>query len=815
MCNTHAVQAGEGRLSDEANGGSGGGGAVALVVLSPVLAVLAIAVRVVLGSPVLFVQERVGRREKPFRLYKFRTMRDTRDEVGDLLPDDVRLPRFGRWLRRSSLDEVPVFLEYRQRRHEPRGSPATPCCVPDSVHGVGATPSPRPAGPDWLGTGEGSQCLGLGRPARRGRLVCRSRVARARSAHSCPYVLAGHLWPRSERAGHGDDEGASSAPGGWDLVDRIYLSPPDLRGPEREFILNLLDSNWIAPVGPDLDAFEAEVAALAGRSHGVGLSSGTAALHLALLAVGVKPGDEVLVSTFTFVASVNAVLYCGASPVFIDSDPSTWNMSPGSPGRGLDSRRRLGRAMPAAAVVVDLYGQCADFGRIEPILVEHGVPLVEDAAEAIGASHDDRPAGSFGKVAVFSFNGNKLITASGGGMLVTDDARLAARVRHLATQAREPVPHYEHREMGFNYRLSNLLAAVGRGQLCTLRERIQRRAEIGSWYAALCASVDGLQLNPIGNHQKANHWLTCLTVEPSKTHFRAEDLLLDLAGQEIEALSAVEAHAPSALILGRRSSRVDGTSEGLFGRGVCLPSGSGMTEEQLDRVVIAILSRNRAACGWRASLQGQNVSERLDCGGGSVGTCLRWDRWWNTAPRPLCPHGRAFSDPAASQMYPAHQTPFQGFRWWFGTRCASLRPRGPSMAPPSCLARAGSLVPSHWMRARWWVRIRLCSGDARLDLALEVVQWGPWTFDVAQRALNISAADCMTALRVSARVLRRWSIRAGFSRGSDGPARAVHDLRALGSPAPLEAGDPSIQADGWARCGVRGTGSSDPKIAEG
>ena len=297
-------------------------------------------------------------------------------------------------------------------------------------------------------------------------------------------------------------------------MTRIYLSAPDVRGPEREMVLAAIDSNWCAPVGPDLDAFEAEVAAVTGRAYGVALSSGTAGLHLALLELGVGPGDEVLVSTFTFVATANAVAYCGATPVFIDSEPETWNMSADLLAEELEVRRSAGRPMPAAAIVVDLYGQCADYDRILPILAEHGIPLVEDAAEAIGASLGNRPAGSFGAAAVLSFNGNKLITSSGGGMLVTDDEHMARRARYLATQAREPFDHYEHTEVGYNYRLSNLLAAFGRGQLFGLDDRIARRAEIRDRYAEFFADVPGVALNSIATGRSVNHWLTCAIVDP-------------------------------------------------------------------------------------------------------------------------------------------------------------------------------------------------------------------------------------------------------------------------------------------------------------
>jgi dTDP-4-amino-4,6-dideoxygalactose transaminase len=370
-------------------------------------------------------------------------------------------------------------------------------------------------------------------------------------------------------------------------MTRIHLSAPDVRAPEREALLAALDSGWIAPVGPALDDFERALANRTGRAHGVGLASGTAAIHLALRELGVGPGDEVIVSTFTFAGSVFPVVHCGATPVLVDSEATSWNLSPELLADELDERRRAGRPAPKAAVVVDLYGQCADYDRIVPILEAHGVALLEDAAEAIGATSRGRPAGSFGVAAALSFNGNKLVTTSGGGALVCDDADLARRFRYLATQAREPAVHYEHVEVGFNYRLSNLLAAFGAGQLTTVEDRIRRRREVRDRYAAVFAGVDGVALNPIADGQEPNHWLTCITVDPGRAGFAAEDLRLHLEAADIESrptwkpmhLQPVFAGAPA---------RVDGTSQLLFEQGLCLPSGSGMVAADLDRVLAAV-----------------------------------------------------------------------------------------------------------------------------------------------------------------------------------------------------------------------------------
>ena len=369
------------------------------------------------------------------------------------------------------------------------------------------------------------------------------------------------------------------------VVSRIYLSPPDVREAERRLLIEALDSNWVAPVGPDLTAFEAEVAAVAGRAHGVALSSGTAALHLALLELGVGPGDDVAVSTFTFAASANAVCYVGAQPVFVDSEASSWNLSPALLAQELESRERDGRALPAAVIVVDLYGQCADYDRLVPLCAERGIPVIEDAAEAIGATYHGHPAGSFGELGVVSFNGNKLITSGGGGMLVRDRLELADRVRYLATQARQDAPHYEHTEVGYNYGLSNLLAAVGRGQLSTLGARIDRRQAIRARYRDALADRPGISFSPTDD--EGNAWLTCLTIDPGSAGVDREAVRRHLEDRDIESRPLWK---PMHLqpVFRQCPARVDGTSEALFTDGLCLPSGSGMTDEDQDRVLGAL-----------------------------------------------------------------------------------------------------------------------------------------------------------------------------------------------------------------------------------
>lgn len=380
--------------------------------------------------------------------------------------------------------------------------------------------------------------------------------------------------------------GRTPGPEGADGIERIFLSPPDLSGREREYLLAALDSGWVAPVGPDLDAFEQELAVAMGVPHVVALASGTAALHLALHAHGVGRGHEVLVSTLTFVATANAVLYTGATPVFVDSEDTSWCMDPHLLAEELEHRARTG-TLPAAVVAVDLYGQCAEWERIEHLCAQHGVLLVEDAAEALGATLHGRPAGGFGTCGVLSFNGNKLITTSGGGALGCRSEALARRVRHLATQAREPVAHYEHVEMGFNYRLSNLLAALGRAQLEQVPQKIARRRATRAWYQELFAHVPGVRFLADRPGTVSNAWLTVLTVDEQQAGFPAADIgrVLDAANIESRPVWKPMHLQPQFAF----ASTVGGAvAERLFATGWCLPSGSSLTPAQKDRITAAL-----------------------------------------------------------------------------------------------------------------------------------------------------------------------------------------------------------------------------------
>lgn len=347
------------------------------------------------------------------------------------------------------------------------------------------------------------------------------------------------------------------------------------------------DTNWIAPVGPHLQAFEEAFAQRFSGEHCLALVSGTAALHLALRALEVGAGDEVLCSSLTFVASAAPILYQGARPVFVDSEVDSWNLDPVLLEQALESKCRAGRR-PRAVVVTDLYGQCADYARIEPLCAHYQVPLIEDAAEALGATCKGQVAGSFGRFGIFSFNGNKIITTSGGGMLVSKDAVAIERARFLSTQARDPAPHYEHSEWGYNYRMSNVLAGIGRAQLSVLDDRVAARQAVFQRYCAALGALPGLQFMPEASWGKSTRWLTCLTIDPREAGVDREQVRLALDAQNIEARPVWKPlHAQPVFA---DCEAFGGTvSEGLFERGLCLPSGSSLTAEEQQRVIECVL----------------------------------------------------------------------------------------------------------------------------------------------------------------------------------------------------------------------------------
>jgi len=373
------------------------------------------------------------------------------------------------------------------------------------------------------------------------------------------------------------------------MTQQIYLSPPDVGVLEEEFLVRTLRSGWVAPSGPEVDAFEQEMARRVGVAHAVAVNSATAGLHLALLALGVGPGQAVAVPTLTFVATANAIVYTGAQPVFVDCDPQTGNIDVDLLAEVL-TRRERGQPPVRAVVPVDMFGRCADYDEIVPLCAAYGLPVVEDAAEALGAGLHGRPAGGFGQAGVFSFNGNKIMTTSGGGMVVTDDEAIAHRCRYLASQARQPVAHYEHTDIGYNYRLSNLLAALGRAQLHRLDSMVAHRRETRQRYAKTFAGVPGVRLlGDLGDEADlgGNAWLTVIIVEPAEAGWDAAELGRYLADQRIETRPVwkpmhrqpVFAAAPRILT---------GAADRLFATGLALPSGSSLTDEQIGRVLAAI-----------------------------------------------------------------------------------------------------------------------------------------------------------------------------------------------------------------------------------
>lgn len=361
-------------------------------------------------------------------------------------------------------------------------------------------------------------------------------------------------------------------------VSRIYLSPPDITARDAPAVLRAIDGGWIAPLGPEVDAFESELAMVTGRAQAVALSSGTAALHLALLIRGVGVGDRVVVSSLTFSATVNAIRYVGAEPVFIDSRTEDWNMDPALLEQALAEGRY------AACMPVDIYGQCAAYADILGLCEAHEVPVISDAAEALGATYMGRPAGSFGEMAALSFNGNKIITTSGGGALVTDDHEWAEKARFLATQARDPAPHYEHSEVGYNYRLSNVLAALGRSQLSDLARRVEIRRAHNRAYREALSDLPGVSFMPEAANARSTFWLTCVLIDPAEAGTDREQVRLHLESRDIEARPVWK---PMHLQLVFDEFEVYGgtSSEKLFAQGLCLPSGSSLSDEDRRRVI--------------------------------------------------------------------------------------------------------------------------------------------------------------------------------------------------------------------------------------
>lgn len=370
-------------------------------------------------------------------------------------------------------------------------------------------------------------------------------------------------------------------------VGRIHLSSPHMGGLEQQFVKEAFDTNWIAPVGPNIDGFEHELAEMVGTRGALALSSGTAAIHQALRLLGIGRGDSVFVSTLTFVASVNPVLYEGAEPVFIDSDFATWNMSPKALERALAAAASSGR-LPKAVIVVNLYGQSADMDPILHLCGSYGVPVIEDAAESLGATYKGRASGTLGAFGIYSFNGNKIITTSGGGMLVSNDLEALAKARFWSTQARDAALHYEHSELGYNYRMSNVLAGIGRGQLQVLDDRVAARRAVFARYEAAFGGIEGIELMPEASYGFSTRWLTAMTINPRIIGISPAELVALLGQDNIEARPVWKPMHLQPLLRAYdyfTDSPQFSVSDQLFAYGICLPSGSNMTAQEQDRVI--------------------------------------------------------------------------------------------------------------------------------------------------------------------------------------------------------------------------------------
>jgi dTDP-4-amino-4,6-dideoxygalactose transaminase len=388
------------------------------------------------------------------------------------------------------------------------------------------------------------------------------------------------------------------------MEERIFLSPPHMGGEEIAFVRKAFDSNYIAPLGPMVNTFEREFCEIVGLPHAVALSSGTAAMHLILRYLEVGSGDEVFASTLTFIGSVSPIVFEGARPVFIDADPQTWTMDPDLLAEELRRCARLGK-LPKAVVPTDLYGQSADIECLKCVCCEYEIPLIVDAAESLGATCNGLYAGAGGDAAVFSFNGNKIITTSGGGILASHDKELIEHARYLSQQARQPLTHYEHVELGFNYRMSNIVAAIGRGQLRCLKERVRRKREIFTFYEEALGELPGVSFMPEADYGQCNRWLTVVLIDAERYGANREEIRQALEAENIESrpvwkpmhlqpvFNPATAESGAAAVIGRQRSQdarwVGGqVAEFLFDRGLCLPSGTAMSDKDLERVVATI-----------------------------------------------------------------------------------------------------------------------------------------------------------------------------------------------------------------------------------
>jgi dTDP-4-amino-4,6-dideoxygalactose transaminase len=375
------------------------------------------------------------------------------------------------------------------------------------------------------------------------------------------------------------------------MKTRIWLSSPHLGGKEMKYVQEAFDTNWIAPLGPNVNEFEKELANILGSARAAVLSSGTAGIHLALIILGIKRGDEVLCSSFTFSASANPIMYQGATPVFVDSEPDSWNMDPGLLEAAIRDRIKSGHK-PGAIILVHLYGMPAKVNEIMEISGRYEIPLIEDAAEALGSKYHNRFCGTFGQMGILSFNGNKIITTSGGGALVSDNQKYIEKAKFLATQARDKAPHYQHSEVGYNYRMSNIVAGIGRGQLEVLEKRIFARRENNRFYRTILGDFDYISFQDEPEDHFSNYWLTAIVIGDNRSGITPEKIRLIMDSENIEARPFWKPMHLQPVFKGY-PAYLNGVSEQLFSHGLCLPSGSNLSDDEKGRIrecITAILS---------------------------------------------------------------------------------------------------------------------------------------------------------------------------------------------------------------------------------
>ncbi|HEY5536028.1 MAG TPA: aminotransferase class I/II-fold pyridoxal phosphate-dependent enzyme [Ignavibacteria bacterium] len=368
------------------------------------------------------------------------------------------------------------------------------------------------------------------------------------------------------------------------MKKKIWLSSPHMSGNEMKYINEAFETNWIAPLGPNVTAFENELATYLDVSYAAALSSGTSAIHLALIIMGIKPGDEVISSSFTFSATVNPIAYQGATPILIDSEEDSWNMSPELLEKAIIDRIAKGKK-PKAIIIVHLYGMPAKIVELVNIANKYEIPVIEDAAEALGSKYNGKACGTFGDIGILSFNGNKIITTSGGGALISNNNEYVSKARFLATQARDKAPHYQHSQIGYNYRMSNVLAGIGRGQLEVIEERVAKRRSNFELYCNNLNHLVGISFLQVMQPFFPNRWLTTILVDPIKTKgISRDDIRLALEKENIETRPLWK---PMHLqpIFKNYPSYLNGVSERLFNTGLCLPSGSNLSDQDLDRVL--------------------------------------------------------------------------------------------------------------------------------------------------------------------------------------------------------------------------------------